>query len=85
MPFLAGLELVDRHEDEIVDREDLGLIMGGGVDFSAMLATVGAMYGPMGLPTGPIEERLSHVNRGDLWWADQQYEELRAAYRAATS
>ncbi len=82
VPFLAGPEFAGRTEPEIVDPDDLGLIMGGGVDYGAMLGTVGAMFGPMGPPAGDLEERLAAVNPADLWWAEQQYETLRAIHRS---
>lgn len=82
-PFRAGPEFVGRLVEEIIDPDDLGLIVGGRVDYAPMLETVGALFGPMGLPAGEIESRLSLLNRGDLWWAEQQYARLREAYRVA--
>ncbi len=81
-PFLAGPEYVGRTSDEIVDPDDLGLIVGGRVDYAPMLATVGAMFGPMGAPQGDLETRLARINRGDLYWAEQEYGRLRTEYRA---
>lgn len=64
------------------DLYDLGLIMGGRVDYTSMLGTVASMFGPMGTPQGELEERLGQLSPKDLWWAEQQYEELRTAYRS---
>ena len=80
-PFLAGPEYVDRGTTEIIDPDDLGLIIGGRVDYGPMLETVAAVFGPMGSPRGPVEARLAMINRGDLYWAEQEYQRLRTAYR----
>lgn len=80
-PFLCGPEFVDRSVREIIDPDDLGLIVGGRVDYAPMLKTVGAVFGPMGYPVGTVEERLAKLNPGDLWWAEQEYERLRKQYR----
>jgi len=84
-PFRAGPEYVDRKVAEIVDPDDLGLIMGGKVDFGSMLQTIGSVFGPMGAPQGPVETRLASINTGDLFWAEQEYGRLREAYRASPS
>ncbi|MFN8629637.1 MAG: nucleotidyl transferase AbiEii/AbiGii toxin family protein [Chloroflexota bacterium] len=81
-PFLAGPEFMNRTTDEIFDPDDLGLIMGGRVDYASMLGTIASMFGPMGTPQGELEERLAQLSPKDLWWAEQQYEELRTVYRS---
>jgi predicted nucleotidyltransferase component of viral defense system len=80
-PFRAGPEFMGRTENEIYDPGDLGLIMGGRVDYAAMLGTVSAMFGPMGGPQGEVEQTLARLNPKDLWWAEEQYAALRAQYR----
>ena len=80
-PFRAGPEFVGRTEDEIYDPDDLGLIMGGRVDYPLLLDEVAAMFGPMGGPQGELEQRLARLSAGDLWWAEEQYAALRARYR----
>lgn len=80
-PFQAGPEFVGRRAGEIIDPDDLGLIMGGRISYQPMLDTVAAIFGPMGAPAGNVEERLSRLNPADLWWAEQQYANLREAYR----
>jgi len=81
VPFRAGPEFVGRTAAEIVDPDDLGLILGGRVEFGPMLKRIGDVFGPMGAPQGAIESRLATVNRGDLFWAEGEYSRLRTAYR----
>jgi len=82
-PYRAGPEFLGRSYEEIADPDDLGLIMGGRVDYPAMLGLIGGIFGPMGGPEGELEKRLSLLNPGDLWWADEQYAALRGTYRKA--
>lgn len=56
--------------------------MGGKVAYAPMLETIGAVFGPMGAPRGPVETRLAAINKGDLFWAEQEYARLRDFYRA---
>ena len=81
VPFRGGLEYVGRQVAEVVDPDDLGLMLGGSVDYASMLETIGAIFGPMGAPKGPLETRLATINQGDLYWAEQEYARLREAYR----
>ena len=83
VPFRAGPEFVGRTVAEIVDPDDLGLILGGRVEYGPMLETIGDVFGPMGAPRGAIESRLAMVNRGDLFWAEGEYSRLRSAVRAS--
>jgi predicted nucleotidyltransferase component of viral defense system len=83
VPFLAGPEYVGRKTVEIVDPDDLGLIVGGQVDYQEMLGAIGSIFGPMGSPSGPLEQRLAAVNKADLYWADGEYAQLAEQYRAA--
>ena len=82
-PFLAGPEYVGRKVAEIIDPDDLGLIVGGRVEYPPMLEKVGAVFGAMGGPRGPLETRLARMNRGDLHWAERECERLRVEYRAS--
>jgi len=82
-PFRVGPEYVGRKVAEIVDPDDLGLIMGDKVAYAPMLETIGAVFGPMGAPRGPVETRLAAINKGDLFWAEQEYARLRDSYRAS--
>jgi predicted nucleotidyltransferase component of viral defense system len=83
VPFRGGPEFLGRTAAEIVDPDDLGLVLGGRVDYGPMLEKIGNDFGPMGAPQGAVETRLANVNRGDLYWAEGEYMRLRSEYRAA--
>lgn len=82
-PFRGGPEYIGRQVAEVVDPDDLGLILGGKVDYASMLETIGAVFGPMSTPQGQLETRLATINRGDLYWAEEEYARLREAYRGS--
>jgi len=83
VPFWGGPEFVGRTVAEIIDPGDLGLILGGRVDYGPMLERIRDDFGPMGVPVGAVETRLATVNRGDLYWAEGEYRRLRTEYRAS--
>jgi hypothetical protein len=83
VPFRGGPEFVGRTVAEIIDPDDLGLILGGRVEYRPMLERIGDEFGPLGAPQGTVETRLALVNRGDLYWAEGEYMRLRTEYRAA--
>lgn len=50
-----------------------------------MLATVQAVFGAMGAPSGAVDERVARIDPTDAYWVGQQYERLREEFRAATA
>ncbi len=84
-PFRGGVEFQARRGDEVVDPHDLGLVMGEPASIPDMLATVQAVFGAMGAPSGAVDERVARIDPTDAYWVRQQYERLREEFRAATA
>ncbi len=75
VPFTGGAEFVGRDAGRVIGASDLGLLARDRVDVPAMLETIAAIYGRIGVPTGDIEARLAACRHGDLHWARTHYAE----------
>lgn len=83
VPFTGGDEFVGRDPDLVIGAHDLGLLARDRTDMAALLETIGAVFGRIGVPAGDTEARLAACRFDDLHWARVRYAERARELRQA--